>query len=291
MTLLHSFRIKAFNAFQKFGYHITPNHFYEPIPDTRALKPSHFLEPSQLAGIDMNERCQLEMLSALSSSYLSEFDEMIDSDIHPRFNRANGQFVSVDANILYFLARHYRPNRILEVGSGNSTIIASRAVLKNRALGTPTTLTAIEPYPNSVLRGGFDGLDGLIPLPVQDVPLREFERLEENDILFIDSSHVLKTGSDVQYLYLEVLPRLQAGVLVHIHDIFLPYEYPKAWVVDDLRFWNEQYLLQAFLMFNKTFEVVWAGNFMAQKHAGALAENLKVAPGARPGSFWIRKVA
>jgi hypothetical protein len=114
--------------------------------------------------------------------------------------------------------------------------------------------------------------------------------LGENDILFIDSTHVLRIGSDVQYEFLEVLPRLRPGVYVHIHDIFMPAEYPEAWVRREHRFWTEQYLLQAFLCYNGAFEVIWAGSYMHLKHPDELAAAFaSYGPGRHPGSFWIRR--
>ena len=150
----------------------------------------------------------------------------------------------------------------------------------------------IDPYPNEVLKRGFPGLSRLIPEKVQDVPISEFMTLGDNDILFIDSSHVLKTGSDVHYEYLEVLPRLNRGVIVHVHDIFLPAEYPREWVLGEHRFWNEQYLLQAFLAFNESFEVLWAGSYMHLRYP----EELETAFSSYrreetwPKSFWMRRV-
>lgn len=132
----------------------------------------------------------------------------------------------------------------------------------------------------------------LIRAEVQSVPLSEFEALGENDILFIESSHVLRIGSDVQYEFLEILPRLRPGVLVHVHDVFLPVEYLRRWVMEERRFWNEQYLLQAFLAFNSAFQVVWGGAYMSLRNPDALRSafprhDLR---NTSPGSFWIRRV-
>ena len=133
-------------------------------------------------------------------------------------------------------------------------------------------LVAFEPYPSEVRRAGFPGLTRLEPVKAQDIPRSEFARLEAGDILFIDSSHVLKVGSDVQVEILEILPRLKPGVVVHFHYIFLPAEYPKAWIQEHHRFWTEQYALQAFLTFNDRFEVLWGGSFMHLKHPDRLRE-------------------
>src|SRR5262249_46442361 len=115
----------------------------------------------------------------------------------------------------------------------------------------------------------------------------------QNDILFIDSSHVFRVDSDVRFLFLEVLPRLNPGVLIHIHDIFLPYDYPRDWIVKEHRFWNEQYLLHAFLLFNRAFEVLWAGSYMHTRHSDKLKRAFASYDPASvwPGSFWMRRLA
>jgi len=152
-------------------------------------------------------------------------------------------------------------------------------------------LVAIEPYPNKTLLRGFPGLTELIPAKVQVVPLSFVETLGENDILFIDSSHVLKIEDDVQYEYLEILPRLKKGVMVHVHDIFLPAEYPKDWLFRNKCFWTEQYLLQAFMAFNDSFQIIWAGSFMNYRHPDLLSSAIASYRRGEtlPGSFWIRK--
>ncbi|MGC1385433.1 MAG: class I SAM-dependent methyltransferase [Candidatus Acidiferrales bacterium] len=242
----------------------------------------------------MRDEDQIALLNGFCAKYKREFDRFCDVERQDSSYRlSNSAFGPVDAEILYSTVRHFRPRNIVEIGSGNSTLLFAEALEKNRTeTGQACELTAIEPYPNQTLITGFPGLTKLLRVPVQRVALTEFERLVANDILFIDSSHVLKTGSDVQYEFLEILPRLQCGVLVHIHDIFLPNEYPRAWVVDELRFWNEQYILQAFLSFNSAFEVLWAGSYMNTNHPELLRTAFaSYGDGKRvPGSFWIRKV-
>lgn len=275
----------SFPVWQQLGMHITPNHYYQPIPDTRTLKEELWLKQSQLVGINMNEEAQLDLLGRFSSRFKIEYDKL-DSDFPP-----------VDAEVLYCMIRHFKPNRVFEIGSGSSTYLAAQAILRNKQNeGVDCELIAFEPYPSPTLKKGFPGLTRLVPSKIQGVPLKEFERLGANDILFIDSSHILKIGSDVQYEYLEILPRLQQGVIVHSHDIFLPSEYPRHWIKKLRLFWNEQYLLQAFLAFNDAFEVLWAGHHMNVRHpdklqaAFASYSRKKVVPGDYgPGSFWIRK--
>lgn len=146
----------------------------------------------------------------------------------------NDYFESVDGEILYCMIRHFKPRKIFEIGSGWSTRLSAQAIGKNEQEDEnyDCELVAIEPNPDKTLKKGFPGLSELITQEVQDVPITKFNQLKENHILFIDSNHVLKIGSDVHYEYLEILPRLNRGVLIHVHDIFLPSEYPKSWIHD-----------------------------------------------------------
>ncbi len=271
------FGVRGFKFLEKYGLHVVPNHFYQPVPDTRKLPESTWATPTSMPGIDLNDTAQLKLLSGFCSDFRHEFEQI----------PSGGQFGSVDAEILYCLVRRFRPQRVLEIGSGMSTRVSAAALVTNGS----GELVAVEPYPNEDIQKGFPGLTRLIASPVQEIALTEFEKLQENDILFIDSSHMLKIGSDVQFLFLEVLPRLKAGVLVHVHDIFLPANYPRRWVVDNLRFWNEQYILQAFLAFNSAFEVLWAGCHMHMQYPDSLeaAFTSYQRQQSSPGSFWMRK--
>jgi predicted O-methyltransferase YrrM len=287
---------KLFTLWEKLGFHITRNHFYEPIPDTRTLKDDLWQKTSELVGIDINEESQINLLSMFSCKFKEEYENFPrnKTSIKYQYYINNGAFTSVDGEILYCMIRYFKPKKIFEIGAGNSTYLSAQAILKNKEEDNDyeCELVAIDPYPNNTLKAGFPGLSKLIPKKVQDIPLSEFKKLSENDILFIDSSHVLKIGSDVQYLYLEVLPRLNKGVIVHAHDIFLPAEYPKEWVLKNYIFWNEQYLLQAFLAFNNSFEVLWAGSYMHLRHPDKLEEAFSSYKRDKiwPSSFWIRKI-
>jgi predicted O-methyltransferase YrrM len=248
-----------------------------------------------LIGIELNEKRQLELLTIFTNSFKHEYERFPENRTHVphEYYMSNGFFGPVDGEMLYCMIRHFRPKKIFEIGSGNSTFLSAQAVLRNGADGRgECRLVAFEPYPNPTLLKGFPGLHELHTIKAQEIPIEVFEQLEEKDFLFIDSSHVLKTGSDVQYEYLEILPRLAKGVIVHVHDVFLPEEYPKEWVLDDLRFWNEQYLLQAFLTFNNRFEILWAGNYMHLTHPGELGAAFPSYDSSktRPGSFWMRRI-
>jgi hypothetical protein len=181
--------------------------------------------------------------------------------------------------------RHFKPRLIIEVGSGFSTRLSAQAALRNGR----TEVIAIEPFPDQVLKAGFPGLTSLVPRRVQEVGLDTFRQLSSGDILFLDSSHVVHCGSDVNYLLLELLPQLRPGVIVHFHDIFLPDEYPREWVKQEFRFWNEQYLVQAFLLFNREFEVLLANNYLAHHYRPQMQATFPGAPWLGGGSFWMRR--
>jgi hypothetical protein len=294
MSLLHKIRVRAFKGFEKLGVHATPNHFYEPVPDSRAIPAEFCQRPSELVGIEMGEPAQAALLALFCRQYKSEFDQFRNAPLTMpgEFSLANSSFGPVDAEILYCMVRHFKPQLMIEIGSGNSTLVSANALLKNAETGRHAELIAIEPFPNPAIEAGMNGLKRLIKTNVQSVPLSEFEALAENDILFIDSSHVLKEASDVWYEYLEILPRLKKGVVVHVHDIFLPFPYPKSWVVDELRFWNEQYLLQALLTYSSAFQVLWAGNYMKHRCPEALLSAFtSYNENVWPGSFWIKKIS
>jgi hypothetical protein len=283
---------RYFELWEKNGFHITPNSFAHPIPDTRELKDDLWDRHSEMVGVDFAETRQVSLLELLASKFRSEYEQFPreKTDVPHQYYLDNPYFISVDAEILYCMIRHFKPSRIFEIGSGFSTFLAAQAVRQNEMEGSPCELVAFEPYPNDVLKGGFPGLSRLIETKIENAQASEFARLKENDILFIDSSHSLKIGSDVYCEFLEIIPRLNKGVIIQVHDIFLPAEYPKDWVLKNHEFYNEQYLLHAFLAFNQSFEVLWAGSFMHLKHPQELRAAFDSYHGGWPGSLWMRKV-
>ena len=290
---------RSFPLWERLGVHVTPNHFYEPIPDVGRLPGRLWDEAPDPPGVDMNEKGQLALLAELAARYRDEYDAFPTSPtaVAWEYHLENGQFSKVDAELLYCMVRERRPKRIIEIGSGYSTRVAAQAVRKNTELDADYAceLVAVEPFPSDVLVQGFPGLTRLIRSPVQDVPLSLFDTLEAGDILFIDSSHVAKVGSDVCFEFLEILPRVAPGVIVQVHDIFLPAEYPRHLIVDWHRFWTEQYLLQAFLAFNTEFEVLIGSNLLHLRHPDELAEAIPSyrrvgwPTGLPPCSFWLRR--
>jgi len=265
---------RVFDVWERHGYHVTPDHFYEPIPSSRDIERT--LDRSwSMNGVDLREESQLDLLRHLGE-WRGEF-EQLDTD--------NRYFGSVDAEIYHGLIRSTRPARIYEIGSGFSTVVASHAA----SLNGGCEIRVFDPYPSPLLRELEVSVDAR---QLQDVPVAEFSSLGPGDILFIDSSHVVAPGSDVVLELLELVPSVAEGVLIHVHDIFLPQEYPSTWLRDQKYFWGEQYLLQAFLAFNTAFEVVWAGAYMASTHPDAMARAFDSFDPSRtkPGSFWFKRI-
>jgi len=207
----------------------------------------------------------------------------------------NGAYMAVDAHVYWCFIHHYKPRRIIEIGAHASTMISTAAAASIATQnGDGCLIRIIEPYPSDFLRREDGRSITLIAKKVQQIPLDLFQELDAGDILFIDSTHMLRQGSDVQYEYLEILPRLKPGVLVHIHDISLPRHYPKVYF-DNQLYWNEQYLLQAFLAYNSRFDVVWAGNAMMLAYPEAMRsafpefDDMRAAyPSSEPTAFWMQ---
>ncbi len=177
----------------------------------------------------------------------------------------------------------------IEVGCGYSSLLTAN--VNSEHLNNSVDFTCIEPYPRPFLQKPVPGLNKVIVKKVQQVDKSVFETLDKGDILFIDSSHVSKTGSDVNYLFFEILPILKKGVKIHIHDIFFPHDYPKEWVLDENRSWNEQYLLRALLMYSEAFKVLFGSSYAHDKYPEIVANSLGLEDNRSlsGSSFWIEK--
>jgi len=290
----------AHRIFSEQGFHLlSKQDYYLPIPTEADLGDGFWERRSEMVGVDLNEGYALGLLKDVFPAYVAEFREQFplhQPDDPTAFYLINGLFMAIDAQVYYSFIRHFKPKRVLEIGSGRSTQVAAAACLRNaKEDGQAPQLTAIEPFPSPLLTQGFPGLSDLITEKVQNVDMKVFTSLEAGDILFIDSTHALREGGDVQMEYCEILPRLAPGVIVHIHDISLPKPYPRTYFENSHHYWNEQYLLQAFLAFNSKFEVIWPGNYMILKHPDAVCEVFpeyhamrETFPQSEPSSFWIR---
>jgi predicted O-methyltransferase YrrM len=269
---------------EKNNIHIMRPHIYSPLPILSQL-PNYIWDKEWNQGINWNENVGLELLEHLIK-YSVEYKNLTDSGQFDIVDQ--NEFKHLDSALYYALIRHFKPKKIIEVGAGSSTQIASLARMKNAS----GEIIAIEHDPEEFLKNGSLASLSLIQKQVQEISVDVFKQLNENDILFIDSSHVCKIGSDVNYLFLEVMPQLKKGVLIHIHDVFLPLSYPRRWVEELDLFWNEQYILHAFLIGNREFEVLISNNYMVTKHPKKIARLFDQSNrynGLAGGSFWMRK--
>jgi hypothetical protein len=269
------------------GVYPVLDHYYEPLFRVDRLR--HSLRKARdLTGIDWNEAGQLAFLDEFH--YVDELHALQDrppGDRWPDFG--HGFFAGGDAEYLYSVIRHFEPKRIIEIGCGQSTLVATAAVTANAA-ENPTYRCdhlCVDPHGPPWL----DELNVVVHRgPVEELPLQAFDVLEPNDLLFIDSTHVIRPQGDVLYELLSVLPRLRPGVVVHVHDIFTPFDYPDAWVRDERRLWNEQYLLEAFLSCNSQFRILGALNFLKHQHYDRLSAKCPfLTPQSEPGSFYFSK--
>lgn len=292
----------AYAIFERHGYHLLKKHYYLPIPEPADIDGVFRTGPSEMVGVEMNETGARALLHDVFPNYTEEFRRLFPLTKPDRGHRAqdfyllNGNFMAVDAHVYYIFIRHFKPRRIVEIGSGYSTLVAAAAVRKvAEDTGKMPELVAIEPYPLPFLKTDVAGISEVIESKVQDVGMEVFTSLRAGDILFIDSTHVLREGGDVQFEYCEVLPRLAPGVIVHIHDISLPNPYPRVYFEKHHYFWNEQYLLQSFLAFNSRFEVLWPGSYIWHHQPEAIREVFpefdvmrEAYPNSEPSSFWMR---
>jgi hypothetical protein len=277
---------------RKMGLYPVRDHYYEPF-----FAPDQLHRPLEvdrdLLGVDLNVAGQLQMLREFSFE-----DELIKLPIEQPGNEVtyfydNNYFESGDAEFFYSMIRYLKPQTLVEIGSGFSSLLAIEAIAANRHQnpGYACKHVCIEPFE----RPWLEKLPvELIRLPVERCDKSLFVDLNANDILFIDSSHVIRPQGDVLCEYLEILPMLKVGVFVHIHDIFTPRDYLPEWLIDRNLFWNEQYMVEAFLSFNTSFAVVGALNYLKHHHAAELAARFPVfarqAEGREPGSLWLRRV-
>jgi len=229
----------------------------------------------------------LALLKSVCEPYRAELAALPVASLGTKdFFRNNEWFESVDADVLYGIVRHFAPAQIVEVGSGYSSRLAARAIRDGRL---QTKLVCVDPCPRVEIRRC---ADEFIQSPVEELPASKLpDQLNPGDVLFIDSSHLIMTGGDVVYLYLQVLPRLRPGVLIHAHDIFLPFEYPQEFVFGERWGWAEQYLLHALLVGNRNFEILWPSCYMWQTQREKVREIIPVEKNfPPPSSLWMRKM-
>ncbi len=240
-----------------------------------------------IMGINLRTENQIELVKCFDT-YYNEIPFSDKKNDNCRYYFDNGFYSYTDAIFLYSVIRHYKPKQIIEVGSGfsSSIMLDTNEIFFDNQIN----LTFIEPYTerlNSLLKDKDKTSTTIIQSDVQLVSVAVFEKLNAGDILFIDSTHVVKTGSDVNYIIFEILPRLKSGVLIHFHDIFYPFEYPKQWVFEGKN-WNEDYFLKSFLMYNNEFEIKLFSDYL-HKHHNAVFDTMPLCFKNSGGNLWLEK--
>jgi hypothetical protein len=290
LTNLHrsnaAIRAYAFerSLLSRLGFQIVVKNFYSPIPDVFTMPAEVWDRRSELVGIDFDLDRQLGLLGELEP-YLREFDPP-ERDAGPQeYYSENPSYGRGDADILHAMARYHRPRRIVELGSGFTTLVLAQ-VMRDQGGGE---LHVYDPYPG-VAGPETRGVTSFQPFAAQDVPLEIFETLGAGDFLVVDTTHTVKIGGEVNRIVLDILPSLAPGVVVHFHDIFLPYEYPREWPERYGLYWTEQYLLQAFLALNPAYEVICALHALWRERSERVRELIPaLAEGGTPAAFWIRR--
>ena len=278
IKLLHVFARKSFRFWEKrFSLHITPAHFYSPIPVTCELDSSVFEKIYDCTGIDLNLAEQLEYLHKIFPKYHAEYTPSTNSGLS-----------LVDAFALYAMIREKKPKVMIEIGAGDTTKISLKALQMNKNEGNPYKFYSIEPYPRDDVKKIQNEDFELIHRKLQNV---DIEFLSTADLLFIDSSHVSKIDSDVNYEILEIIPKLKVGSLVHWHDIVIPTNYWKEWIEDGNQFWNESYMVHSFMLFNESFKIIWAARYMKLNYTNEMQQ---IFPYLQKNhhlmSFWIERI-
>lgn len=282
------FRVARWIA-ARLGYDLVPHSVYSPVPEVPAGGAGVWTEPSPVTGIDLDPDRDLAFLRIELAPFLAEFEDALRSGLNNGFTLWNDYYQSVDAEVLYAMIRRLKPRRVLEIGSGYSTLVTASACVRNAAEGTPVEFTTVDPATRVALPA--TGVTRFDRTPAQRLAPDAFLELDDGDVLFVDSSHVVKLGSEVNRLVLDVLPRLRSGVVVHFHDVFWPYEYPRPWYARGM-YANEQYVLQAFLSGNRDYRIVFAAHAVARARRRELEElvpSLRERPEHEPAALWLRR--
>lgn len=288
-SLIHDFFYWR-KHYRKLLTYISPGHFYSPLPDIDwVLSNVETLYPDKVtlaSDIDMNEEGQKTLLCELEK-YIPDFNFPKDPSETWRYYHDNDMFGFGSGIMLFGMIRHFQPKRIIEIGSGHTSALMLDT--NERFMNRQMELTFIEPNPerlHGLLKDEDRDRCTIFEKPAQEIPASYFQQLQKNDILFIDSSHVTKIGSDVNYIFFNILPLLNPGVIIHFHDIYWPFEYPLDWIEKGLA-WNEAYLLRAFLQYNEHFEIIQFNQYLWS----CLPEFYKQHTGltGAGGSIWIRK--
>jgi len=272
---------------------VPPGHFHSPIPSIDEVK--HKEErifnsiPKEIPGVNLYEEEQNALFNKFKEYYNEQpFETHKQKNL--RFFFENPSYSYSDAIFLYCMIRHAQPQKIIEVGSGHSSCV----ILDTNELFFDNTIscTFIDPYPQlllSLIKDCDKSKSEIIEKKLQDVDMDKFSDLSAGDILFIDSTHVAKVNSDVNYAFFKILPNLKSGVYIHFHDVFYPFEYPKEWIYEG-RAWNEVYLLRAFIQYNNAYKIQFFNTFLEHFHKDIFMSGMPICMKNTGGSIWIKKI-
>jgi predicted O-methyltransferase YrrM len=271
---------------------VVPRTYYSPIPEWEALPDEHWTRRDPMPGVDWDVAPALELLRTALPELLAEYRDPAIPGAGPDERRSLlGFYDGLDAAGLHAMLRLTAPRTVVELGSGVSTLIMIDALRANAAKGRGGRLRSFDPYPRRPTEGGLAAFADaeLHPVAAEDVDAQVFAELGAGDVLFVDTTHAVRAGGDVHRILLDVLPRLAPGVLVHVHDILLPYEYHRGWFQDGL-YWTEQYVLQAVLQDNPHWEVVMPHHQLLREHPEAVAAAVPAhREGMQPSALWLRR--
>jgi hypothetical protein len=271
---------------------VPPGHFYSPIVDVEALQQRRdrvFDRSIRPEGIDLRDDEQRALLRRLKS-HCDRLTFTAERQDGLRYHYENPNYSYGDALVWAGLLMELRPRRVVEIGSGYSSCLTLD--VNELFLDGTLDVTFVEPYPDlllSLMKPGDRERVRIVPAPVQDLDLAVIDRLEAGDVLFIDSTHVSKCGSDVNFELFTILPRLKSGVYIHFHDIFYPFEYPEHWFFQENRSWNEIYIMRAFLTGNRDYEIVFFNHFMHLCYPVETVSALPLLARNSGGGLWLRK--
>lgn len=272
---------------------VPPGHFYSPIPSIDEIKKKENQiwgrMPEKIEGVDLNTKGQLKLFKELTEFY-KDLPFQAEKVSGLRYYFDNPAYSYSDAIFLFCMVRKLKPKRVIEIGSGYSSCVmmdTNQLFFENEM-----KISFIEPYPDllfSLMTEQDKERYEITAKNLQEVSPEQFDVLGKNDILFIDSTHVSKIGSDVNYIFFEILPRLKNGVYIHFHDILYPFEYPKDWVFGG-RSWNENYLLRAFLQYNNSFKIRMFNSYLEHFYQETLEKNMPLISNNKGGSIWLEKI-
>jgi predicted O-methyltransferase YrrM len=267
-------------------FHVQPYRYDSAIPTRFDLDLEKLRRRRCLPGVRLDTDRHLRLLKQLLPYAVEIADLPVEPDGKAEFWFRNSAYQDLDAVVLYCMVRHYKPRRLIEAGCGFSSRVISMAARRNAAEGFPVDCLFIEPYPTDrILRERLAG--PLLEEKIEAVPLERFHALEAGDFLFIDTSHVVKAQSDCCFEYLELIPSLRPGVIVHVHDIFTPYDYPEEWLLKNLFAFNEQYALECLLTGGRLMEVLLPLYQLCREQPAALAPFFP-GPPLRSAAFWLQ---